>query len=170
MNITDYIIDIQDFSLEDRLKLKQVLLDNGQKMDSAMPTSGSNVRYIGTSWCVGNRVSGSNISLKDFITKFGKQPLLHQKWKDLYDQGVELEIKHCLDSDSSWSTFDSDCGLSISFNEPDYEYRIKPQAKYELNMAKKTVYGKWYVIAANEPFAYLTSDLTVELGKASAGL
>jgi hypothetical protein len=32
MNIQDYIIDIRSTSLEDRLKLKQVLLDNGQKV------------------------------------------------------------------------------------------------------------------------------------------
>lgn len=74
--ITGYIIDIKDSSLQDRLRLKQVLLDNGK-----IPGTG----YLekpdcrATEWYASNTLShgtfngtGSNISLEDFIQKFKK--------------------------------------------------------------------------------------------------
>lgn len=78
MKITNYIIDIKDTSLNDRLKLKQVLLDNGY-LEKAIVVDNEN--YMNATTCCYNNEGWllqfrdrlkPNITLQDFIAKFGK--------------------------------------------------------------------------------------------------
>lgn len=83
MNITDYIIDIENTSLADRLRLRQVLLDNNQQISELLvvlniSTTVNNVYYYNNfinKWC-GSGNHKSNISLQDFINKFKVQDQL----------------------------------------------------------------------------------------------
>lgn len=81
MKITDYKIDIKDSSFQDRLRLRQVLLDNNQVISGSEPlvfTASCNeakVYYwdeIINKWVFIKKDKGTNISLQDFITKFKK--------------------------------------------------------------------------------------------------
>lgn len=76
------------------------------------------------------------VNSKWFLENYKSRPdlnkpqLLHQKWKDLYDQGVELE--YTLDySIVGWhevyGIFNQN--KSSSFNDPEITYRIKPSAQ-----------------------------------------
>jgi len=78
LQITDYVIDVKDSSLADRLRLRQVLLDNGQKLFNNTITR-CNVTMFCPAYCVltfgrwgFDPDSLPNISLKDFIQKFKK--------------------------------------------------------------------------------------------------
>lgn len=78
MKITDYVINIKDSSLQDRLRLRQVLLDNGQKIHFTQslieqdhrPIYGYNVSI--SEWTMLANSTKPNIELKDFIQKFKK--------------------------------------------------------------------------------------------------
>jgi len=77
MNIQDYVINIEDSSLQDRLKLRQVLLDNGQEIYNAEHSTllkvhlkkSTEYRHSYDSWRVTATVE-PNISLENFIQKF----------------------------------------------------------------------------------------------------
>lgn len=68
-------------------------------------------------------------SIKRFLEQFHPRPdldkpqLLHQYWKDLYDQGVELECKW--DYEKSDNSFRPIRNSGNSFNRPGMQYRIK---------------------------------------------
>lgn len=79
-------------------------------------------------------------TLSDFLYKFIPRPdldkpqLLHQKWKDLYDQGVELEWK--------WDYESIHCHRPISsrasmFTDPFINYRIKPSVQKTVEPTKQ---------------------------------
>jgi len=83
MHITDYSIDIKNSSLLDRLRLRQVLLDNDQKLTSknycTKESKGIYSRYHSTkeSWVsIMIGAFNPNISLEDFIQKFKKHDKL----------------------------------------------------------------------------------------------
>ena len=76
MNITNYIINIKDSSLEDRLELRKVLLDNKQTIAGTnltnMVATADIFAYAKAKqqWQYFSSVPTPNISLRDFITKF----------------------------------------------------------------------------------------------------
>jgi len=79
-NIQDYIINIEGSSLKDRLRLRQVLIDNDQSLltplRSKNPTlilrnEGVLIFYI-SEWLVDIDIK-ANISLENFIQKFKKK-------------------------------------------------------------------------------------------------
>ena len=82
MEITDYIIDIKDSSLQDRLRLRQVLLDNNQVIINSNPVPmhlnlveiSYSILADGTSW--GTSRKQPNINIQDFISKFKVQDKL----------------------------------------------------------------------------------------------
>jgi len=93
--------------------------------------------------------------------------LLHQYWKDLYDQGVELEWRAVGVNWFAGSKFQEVTDLFIQthknkWNGKPYEYRIKQQPKHELAMAKSSGLG-WYVGSLTDTNYFLRSDLTVQL-------
>lgn len=78
MEIQNYVIDIKGRSLQDRLRLRQVLLDNGQHIHytPSLLEVGSRPNY-GLSdsmneWTILSNLANPNISLEDFIQKFKK--------------------------------------------------------------------------------------------------
>lgn len=83
MKITDYIINIENTPLADRLILRQVLLDNNQTMfkdesGSALyksKSNGNSYEFFMNKWC--DSKCTPNISLQDFINKFKKHNILH---------------------------------------------------------------------------------------------
>jgi len=83
MRITDYIINIKDSTLADRLRLRQVLLDNNQKLNTALLTSKTIVNGAlrnstsNRGWGGTYAFSVPNISITDFIQKFKKSDKLN---------------------------------------------------------------------------------------------
>lgn len=78
MQIRDYIIDIKDSTLANRLRLRQVLLDNSQRIHSTQSLLERNPRPIygystnSNEWTMSANLTKSNITIADFITKFKK--------------------------------------------------------------------------------------------------
>jgi hypothetical protein len=80
MKITDYIVDISNTSIDKRLELRQVMLDNNQKFDSILDEkdiksnrfSGAKILVFKYQW-YGDYKGEPNISCKDFIDKFKKK-------------------------------------------------------------------------------------------------
>ena len=80
MKITDYVIDIEGSTLGDRLRLRQVLLDNNQQIFSQIEKNEYNTRSGRVLMCsedhfgewAGTNKKLPNITLEDFIQKFKK--------------------------------------------------------------------------------------------------
>lgn len=96
LKITDYVIDIENTSLEDRQKLKQVLVGNEQKISTMSTILYDDIvlYYINfkfdsiqKEWCGTSAANAANISLKDFVAKFDKQKQepTQEDWEDLYN-------------------------------------------------------------------------------------
>lgn len=140
MKITDCVIDIRDSSLDDRLKLKQVLLDNGQTVyryykgfDTEQGCLSGKIGYSKSSvhWdrfaCMG---ANPNITLQDFIAKFGKQQpeiKVGSHWEDVRDHNIitVLAVKpRGLDLSIEWSDWP---GITSSLHETHFLLQYKPR-------------------------------------------
>jgi len=98
MEITDHVINIEDTSLADRLRLRQVLLDNGQVMgyepgSSFLRGEGSSCYYSTGDWIAGSKRT-KTITLVDFIKQYSKQPKLHDLAFSKRDGSNWTEAEH----------------------------------------------------------------------------
>lgn len=81
MHITDYIINIENTSFADRLRLRQVLLDNNQQiwkgsqflMIDTFITKGLSLRHNDNDSLWNTTIRESNITIQDFIAGFKRQ-------------------------------------------------------------------------------------------------
>lgn len=103
MKITNYTIDIENSSLQDHLRLRQVLLDNGQVIwekskillsPKLASVYNSSVTYVDLSWA--GSYKQPNISLQDFINKFRVQPQIRNL--AIYKRSGEPWIQEELDN------------------------------------------------------------------------
>ena len=130
--ISSYIIGVKDTTVLQRTELVEVLkanrqrtLTDGQIINCHLSTAVRSMKLFtfgSGGW--GSSGEEPNITLVDFLAKFEvPKTLLHQKWKDLYDDGVTLQWS----SDGQvWHSMDKGSRL-LSFDHPHFTYRTAPQ-------------------------------------------
>lgn len=160
MQITDYIIDITNSTLADRLILRQVLLDNGQEVYSNIHTGGSKIYYMCTTWYCGSNTRGHNISLADFINKFKKQnklrnlafykrsgePWTSHEFTNMYDFIGDTAGRNTIDNTIN-NTYFYDDGTMAPYNA---WHRSRPNFKNCLQVAYEDVFP--ITNQSNNPF------------------
>ena len=93
-------------------------------------------------WCNNN----CSVSHTYFLNNFHPRPdldnpkVLHQYWKDLYDQGIEIEWTNTTYPGKHWysmhETMFSTTNILAMFNAPHIRYRIKPSIQETIQQSK----------------------------------